>query len=296
MNDHPSSVMELAEHIGGAWGGNRMDGFVALFAEDADIIHPFFREPIPPSLAADVLNATVCGSTAYRGFVLLEGDASGDNAVIDMYFDETGEAAGYQPNYLGRMAVRGYIRARRFQRLVVHGYELIQRAAAAPPAFPRIDVGTPDTAELTKRLGEAWGSNDMQAFTSFFAEDGLIMHPLFRAPITPRVAADVLNSAMRGTTVARCPKLIVGDGSGKFDVVDMFFDETGDQTGRLPATMGVMHCTAKVVGHRIKELYVHGYTAEPSHFAARRLLPEYTSGNSLVEEALPKVASIPVDS
>jgi hypothetical protein len=293
MSGHPSSVMELAECIGGAWGGNCMDGFVALFTEDAEIVHPFFRDPIPPSLAADVLNATVCGSTVYRGFVLLEGDASGENAVIDMYFDETGQAAGYQPNYLGRMAVRGYIRARRFQRLLVHGYELIQRAAAAASPFPRIDVGTPDTAELTKRLGDAWGSNDMQAFTSFFAEDGLIMHPLFRAPITPLVASDVLNSAMRGTTIARRPKLIVGDGSGKFDVVDMFFDETGDQAGRLPAIMGVMHCTAKVVGHRIQELYVHGYTAEPSRFAARHLLPAPAS--SLVEEAIPKVASIPVD-
>lgn len=284
MHTKPSAL-ELAAIIGKDWGNNTMDAFVSLFSSDAEIIHPFFKDPIPPKIAADVLNATVCGTTEYRGAVLIEGDGRGDCDVIDMYFDETGQTGNYRPNYFGRMHVRAWIHEHQFHKLLVYGYELVQRDSTKGVPFRRVDLGSLNVEELTSRIGEAWGNNDMETFISLFSEDGIIMHPLFRHPITPQVAADVLNSAMRGITVPHQPKPIVGDGTGEFDVVDMYFDETGTQAGGLPNIMGVMHCTAKIVEHRFKELYVHGYTPAPSYFAERqrRLLPSQSTQTISVE-------------
>lgn len=266
------SAMKLAEMIGRDWGNNTMDGFVSVFSPEAEIVHPFFRDPIPPRIAADVLNATVCGTTEYRGAVLIQGDGSGQDDVIDMYFDETGQTANYRPNYFGRMHVRAWIRDHQFTKLFVFGYELVQSNSTQPAPFQRLEMGDLNVAEITRCIGEAWGSNDMTTFISLFSEDGIIMHPLFRNPITPQVAADVLNSAMRGITVPLQPKSIVGNGRGEFDVVEMFFNETGSEAGGLPDIMGVMHCTAKIINHRIKELYVHGYTPAPSCFTRSKHL------------------------
>lgn len=267
--DNELSAMQLAQTIGNCWGKNDMAGFVSLFAPNALIVHPFFKEPISPKIAADVMNATVCGVTTYRGFVLQEGEGDGKSDVIEMYFDETGDIAQYKPSYIGRMAVQAEIKNHKFARLLVHGYDLINRYPSRVWPLERIEVGRPTTKELTERIAKAWGSNDMQTFVSLFAEDGLIMHPLFKAPITPEIAADVLNSAMRGISIPQEPKLITGDGSGEYDVFNMYVYETGQECGYSPDVMGIMHLTVRLINHRIKELYVHGYTPEPSYLLTR---------------------------
>jgi len=263
------STMQLAEAIGNCWGMNDMSGFVDMFYPNATIVHPFFKEPISPQLAADIMNATVCGVTIYKGFVLLEGNGDGKNDVIEIYFDETGDMAGYKPAYIGRMAVRAEIKNHRFIKLVVHGYDLINKNPTRIWPLQCLDLGSLSTKEITARLTQAWGNNDMQTFVSLFSEDGLIMHPLFKAPITPEIAADVLNSAMRGTSIPQEPKLIIGEGSGEYDVADIYVYETGQECGYNPDTIGLLHLSVKIIDHRIKELYVHGYTPLPAYVLRR---------------------------
>ncbi len=263
------SAMQLAQTIGKFWGKNDMTGFVSLFDPNAMIVHPFFKEPISPQIAADVMNATVCGVTMYRGFVLQSGEGDGKSDAIEMYFDETGDVAPYKPAYVGRMAVQAQIKDHQFTKLVVHGYDLINQNPTRVWPLERIDVGQLTTQEITDRIAQAWGSNDMQTFVSLFTEDGLIMHPLFKAPITPEIASDVLNTAMRGISIPQTPKLITGDGSGEYDVADIYVYETGQECGYNPDTIGIMHLTAKIINHRIKELYVHGYTPAPAYLLRR---------------------------
>lgn len=263
--DNEQCTMQLVEAIGNYWGMNNMNGFVEIFDPNATIVHPFFKEPISPQIAADVLNATVCGVTIYRGFVLLEGKGDGKNDVIEMYFDETGDIAAYKPAYIGRMAVRAEIKNHQFTKLVVHGYDLINKNPTRVWPLQRLDIGSLSTKKITDRIVEAWGSNDMETFVSLFNEDGLIMHPLFKAPITPDIAADVLNSAMRGISIPHKVKLITGEGSGEYDVADLYVYETGQECGYYPNNIGILHMTVKIIEHRIKELYVHGYTPAPAY-------------------------------
>ncbi|MCA2504785.1 MAG: hypothetical protein IM550_06600 [Microcystis sp. M54BS1] len=258
------SALQLAQTIGRSWGTNDMSSFLSLFAQDATIIHPFFQEPISPTIAADVMNATVCGTTEYKGFVLLAGEGDGRQDIIEMYFDETGEAANYNPSYIGRMSVRAKLVDHRFTELCVRGYELIQRFPTRRSPLQRDDLGQLNTLDLSRHLVQAWTTNDMNRFVSLFAKNAPIMHPLFASPITPEIAADVLNSATRATSILQPLRLITGDGSGEYDTVNLFVYETGQEGGYIPNTAGILHMTAKIIDHRIEELFVHGYTPTPA--------------------------------
>ncbi|HTT99575.1 MAG TPA: hypothetical protein VMF58_16120 [Rhizomicrobium sp.] len=259
--------MQIAERNGANWGSNDATSFTADFAPSALIHHPFFRQAVTPKIAVEVMNATVCGTTQFDGCRLLKGTGDGIDDLVEMHFIETGECADYRPQYLGRMVVFARIVDEAICHLKVKGYDLVHARPTQLRPFEREPIGRLNSHEMAHAIAESWSGNDMGRFTSLFGEGAMIIHPLFSAPITPEIAADVLNSAMRGVSEARGPKLLLGDGAGEFDIADMWFDETGDQIGFLPDTMGVMHSTVRIEGGSISEMIVHGYTPEKTRFS-----------------------------
>jgi hypothetical protein len=121
----------------------------------------------------------------------------------------------------------------------------------------QLDAMTND--QLAKALGEAWGTNDMDTFMSMFTPDGLVFHPLFQQPITPKQAADVLNSAVKGTTTFVSSNLKPGSALTGPDQLEMKYEETGQQAGFVPTNTGVMNVTGVLQGKRFKALHVRGY-------------------------------------
>lgn len=262
------TTAELVQAIGKNWGNNEGSEFVDFFTELAEICHPFFTKNVTPEVAVEILNSTVCGTTNFDGLRMLSGSGDGVNDTVEMHFIETGECAGYKPQYVGRMVIKAYIKNHKFTCFDVRGYDLIHANPSLHRPFRKIDIGELDSYQITEALARSWSYNDMEKFTSLFTGDNKIYHPMFKSPITAEIVADVLNSAMKGISVAHKPKIIIGDGSGKNDVIDMFFDETGNQLNYLPKTMGIMHITAKIENHRVKEFIVHGYSPAPSQFSS----------------------------
>ncbi|NEZ93581.1 hypothetical protein EXM69_16955 [Clostridium botulinum] len=260
------SAIEMAGLAGEYWGKNDGKGFGNLFSEDAIIDHPFFTKGVSPNTVIDVLNCTVCGTTVYDGCKLINGTGDGIDDLIEMKFIDSGENSGYTPQYAGRMVIEATIKNHKFTKFEVPGYELIQYNPTSERELKEVDIGDIDTKELVKLVGQAWANNNMGLFLSLFSEKGIIYHPLFKTPITPIIAADVLNSAMNGVSIPHKPKILKGDGSGVNDTVDMYFDETGDELGYLPDNMGIMHITAKIENHKFVEFLVHGYTPTKSIF------------------------------
>jgi hypothetical protein len=122
----------------------------------------------------------------------------------------------------------------------------------------QLDAMTPD--QLAQALGEAWGSNDMDTFLSMFTPDAEIHHPIFsQAIVTPKQAADVLNSAVKGTTTFLSATLRPTAGFQGLDQIDMAYEETGVQAGFTPVNTGVMKVTGTLKNNRFKVLHVHGY-------------------------------------
>ncbi|WDV46532.1 hypothetical protein PV797_02270 [Clostridiaceae bacterium M8S5] len=254
------SAYEMVKIVGEYWGKNDGKEFEDLFSEDAIIDHPFFSKEVSPQTVVEVLNSTVCGQTFYDGFELISGDGTGVDDVIKMSFIDTGDNAGYKPKYSGKMIIDAYIKDHKFTRFKVHGYDIVADKSAPNRITREIKLEDESTTDLARMVGEAWMSNDMSLFLSLFDEEATIYHPLFNEPITPEIAADVLNSAMEGLSIAHKPKIVKGDGSGKEDTVDMYFDETGMQLGYLPDNMGTMHITGRVQDNKFVEFLVHGYT------------------------------------
>lgn len=275
------SAMEMAEIVGEYWGKNDGECFADLFSDDAIIDHPFFSKEVSPQTVVEILNCTVCGTTEYDGFKLIRGTGDGTDDLIQMKFIDAGENSGYKPQYAGRMVIEATIKDHKFIKFKVYGYELIQYNPTSERNLEHINIGDIDSHELVKLAGQSWANNNMSLFLSLFNEVGMIYHPLFMSPITPIIAADVLNSAMNGISVPHKPKIIKGDGSGVDDVVDMYFDETGDQLGYLPDNMGIMHITAKIKNHRFVEFIVHGYTPTKSIFNDRTAKEQHESKESI---------------
>ena len=265
--------LQIAERNGAHWGSNDPNAWISDFAPKATVMHPFFREAVTPTIAIEVMNATVCGTTEFDGCRLVKGDGEGIDDLVEMHFIETGTCAGYLPQYVGRMVVFARITFGLIAGLKVKGYDLIHSHPHRLRPFSRT-IQRNTTRELPVLIAESWSQNNMASFCSLFAVGANIIHPLFSAPITPEIAADVLNSAMNGQSVARAPRLLMGDGSGEFDYAEMAFEETGDQVGYLPETMGVMHSSFRIANGQIQEMLVHGYQAERSRFRPAALTNE----------------------
>ena len=198
--------------LGEAWGNGRLEEFVALFDNDAEIVHPYFKHPVSPRVAMEVMNAAVSGSTRLRKCTVLSGSGEAENDTVDLSFEETGDQLGYQPQYIGEIGMLGTIVKRKFTRLEVKGIAVVDATSSEAPAL--IDYGSMSSIEIAVRLGETWGSNDMSAFLSLFSPDARVKHVVLSEETSPRVVADVMNCNVKGTTKLRSA-VLYGTGSGE---------------------------------------------------------------------------------
>lgn len=67
----------------------------------------------------------------------------------------------------------------------------------------------------------------MKEFNFFFFEDVLIMYFLFKELIILNIVVDVFNFVMSGVFVVNELKVIIGDGIGFNDVVNLYVYELG---------------------------------------------------------------------
>lgn len=116
------NAYDLAELAGKAWEDNDMDLFCSLFTEDGTIYHPLFKKPVNPYIVSDVLNSPMEGVSKLSNVSIIAGDGSGEDDVIDMYFNETGTQLGYLPEQMGILHMTGKIKNKRFTEFIVHSY------------------------------------------------------------------------------------------------------------------------------------------------------------------------------
>lgn len=250
-----ADLAELAEALGEAWGRNRLEAFVALFAPDGDIVHPYFSSPTSPAVAMEVMNAAVQGETRLVDMRVFPGQGADE---IVMRFEETGSMIGVSPRHVGLMRVRAKVRAGLVQRMTIEGLE-IETRAAGEEIIPRRPATPLSSKEIAERLAATWGGNDMPTFLGLFAPGAVVDHVLLADPATPRVVAEVMNCNVKGATRLSGLALMKGDGSGTHDILDLEFEETGSEIGYAPTLVGRMSVSAEIRDHQIVHLKVLGY-------------------------------------
>ena len=251
---------ELAEAIGKAWVQNDATTFISLFAEDAQIIHPYFKQAVVPSVAIEVINATVKPTTILRKSELVSGTGEGKDDVMRLVFEEGGNEIGRDPSHVGEVVVTAEIKNHRFTKLLVHGFDVkTSPNATTQSSYEQRNIGNLTSREIASILAQCWGSNDMDTFVSLFSCDAKIEHPGLDGEVTPEVVADVMNADVSVTSELKAFTLLQGDGSGKDDVIEIQSDETGKEVGYSPRHIGTMSATLSIKEHRIAHLRVHGY-------------------------------------
>lgn len=274
---------ELAEYVGNCWGGNS-DEFIKCFSENALIDHPFFSEPVSPKIAMEVMNSTCRVNTKYNKSTLIEGDGRGEKDVIRMEFIETGNCAGYVPQYAGNMIVDAWIEKHRFVKFKVYGYDVLKNSVQSTYIHSSEKYKFLSIDRLFNDIADSWMNNDMRKFISIFSDDAKIYHPIISKPATPVEVADIINSGTKGVSVPKRFRIVKGDGTGKKDVVDLYFEETGEELGYIPDTSGLMHVTITLSDGLISEMLVHGYTPIKNSIGekiANRLVNEMQKEGSL---------------
>ncbi|MBW4617008.1 MAG: hypothetical protein KME21_27950 [Desmonostoc vinosum HA7617-LM4] len=251
---------ELAEAIGKAWLQNDATTFISLFSEDAQIVHPYFKQAVAPSVAIEVINATVKPTTIMRKAKLLSGTGEGKDDVMELLFEESGNEIGRELGHIGEVAVTAEIKNHRFTKLIVHGFDVKTSSNSTDQnIYTRRDIGKLTSKEIASILALCWGSNDMDTFVSLFSSDAKIEHPGLDGEVTPQVVADIMNADVSVTSKLKSFTLLQGDGSGKEDLIELESDETGKEAGYATRHTGTMTATVSIKAHRIAHLWVHGY-------------------------------------
>lgn len=251
---------ELAEAISKAWVQNDATTFISLFSAEAKIIHPYFQHAIVPSVAIEVINATVKPTTTLQKSELVSGTGEGKDDVMLLVFEEGGNELEREPGHIGEVAVTVEIQNHRFTKLIVHGFDV--KTSDNPNAqytYFRRNIGDLTSREITIMLAQCWGSNDMDTFVSLFSSDAKIEHPGLDGEVTPEVVADIMNADVSVTSKLKDFTLLQGDGSGQDDLVKIQSHETGREIGCTTRHIGNMTATVSIKAHRITHLWVHGY-------------------------------------
>lgn len=116
------NAYDLAKLAGKSWEDNDMQLFTSLFSEGAQIYHPLFKKPVTPDIVSDILNSPMEGISKLSNVSLISGDGTGENDIIDMYFEETGIQLGYLPEHMGVLHMTAKIKNKRFTEFIVHSY------------------------------------------------------------------------------------------------------------------------------------------------------------------------------
>lgn len=148
------SSYELAELAGKAWEDNDMDLFSSLFTENGTIYHPLFKKPVNPYIVSDVLNSPMEGVSKLSNVSVIAGDGSGEDDVIDMYFNETGTQLGYLPDQMGILHMTAKIKNKRFTEFIVHSYtpaeNVFKMDEAGNETAQKVSVGRIKTKKAEK--------------------------------------------------------------------------------------------------------------------------------------------------
>lgn len=258
MNKLPAR--ELINILGEMWGANNYDGYVSLFTEDALVTHPYFSQPVKVSVAMEVINAAVQGHTKIVGYEPVSGDGSGKDDVVKVKFLETGDQIDEEIEHVGAMIVYVFIRDYAIYKLEVKGVEISAlKSTTETKNYKRIEYGDLTAKEIAQKLGDSWECNNIDEFISLFSDDAKIKHVVLDEESTPEVIAEVMNCNVKGTTKLSDYALLKGDGSGKDDVLELTFDETGTEMGYEPSNIGKIMVSVTVKNHRIVYLNVYGY-------------------------------------
>lgn len=148
------NAYDLAELAGKAWEDNDMDLFSSLFTENGTIYHPLFKKPVNPYIVSDVLNSPMEGVSKLSNVSIIAGDGSGEDDVIDMYFNETGTQLGYLPDQMGILHMTAKIKNKRFTEFIVHSYtpaeNVFKMDEAGNEAAQKVSVGRIKTKKAEK--------------------------------------------------------------------------------------------------------------------------------------------------
>lgn len=258
------SMRERAQALGESWDKHDIDTFISLFADDGVLCHPLFNNnPLDPRTAIDVLNSKHRGSTRLVNVVNL------GNGFADFYFEDTGDVLSPQgvkpPSAIMRLTAK--IENKRFKSVHASGYTIksLKRVPAevakrkSRMKYTSRDIDAMPLKTFAKALGEVWAARDMDSFLNFFAEDAVIVHPLFNnLPLPAKTVADFLSSINSGrSNLVR----VVDLGKG---VADLYFEESGRE-GLAPGAkppVATMKLTIVTEKNRIREIHLTGYTVE----------------------------------
>lgn len=148
------NAYDLAELAGKAWEDNDMDLFCSLFSEGGTIYHPLFKKPVNPYIVSDVLNSPMEGISKLANVSIIAGDGSGQDDVIDMYFNETGTQLGYIPDNMGILHMTAKIKNKRFTEFIVHSYTPVENVfkldVLSSNVEEKVTVGTMNVKQLEK--------------------------------------------------------------------------------------------------------------------------------------------------
>lgn len=254
------SAREIIDILGEMWGSNNYDGYVSLFTGDALVTHPYFTQPVKVSVAMEVINAAVQGNTKIIGYEPVSGDGTGKDDVVKVKFQETGDQIVEEVDHVGAMIVFVFIKNHKIYKMEVKGVEISSvKPTCEAKNYRRIEYGDLTAREIAEKLGASWECNHIEEFISLFSENAKIKHVVLDEESTPEVIAEVMNCNVKGTTKLTDYALLNGNGTGKDDVIELTFDETGTEMGYEPSNIGKIMVSVTIKNHRIVYLNVYGY-------------------------------------
>lgn len=86
-----------------------------------------------------------------------------------------------------------------------------------------------ETKEIVNEFITSWEKNQFDKFTQIFADDAYITHPYFVQPISAKESMEVMNTAVRGSSMLENYELVEGTGDGRNDKVRMEICDMGDR-------------------------------------------------------------------
>ncbi|KGO15598.1 MULTISPECIES: hypothetical protein [Clostridium] len=254
------STREIVSTLGEMWENNNFDGYVSLFTKDALVSHPYFSQPVKVAVAMEVINAPVQGYTNIVGYEQVLGNGNGEDDIVRVKFQETGDQIDEDVKYIGSMIVYVYIRDHVIYKIDTKGVEIeLLQKSTEDINYRTIDYGDLTSKEVAEKLAETWECNNINEFVSLFSDDAKIKHVVLDKEEAPQVIAEVMNCNAKGITRLSDYALLKGDGSGEDDVIELTFDETGTEMGYKPSNIGKIMVSATVKKHRISYLKIYGY-------------------------------------
>lgn len=251
-----NTSLELLEKLTSSWEDNGLSDFLKLFHRNAKIYHPYFKIPITPLDAMEVMNTAVSGTTQIEKIELKSGDGSGKRDKVHIEIIDSGELVP-DISYVGVMCMEFEIKKHKISKIRILGGKTKKIKERQEKFDRRIEKRT--SIELAQTIANFWGSNMSSEYLGLFTEKALIKHVLFSEPFEPEVVIDIMHCNVKGTTELYGYDVIQGSGHGENDILELKFIETGDLIGYEPSKRGVMNVRVNVKNCQVDYLEAYGY-------------------------------------